>query len=278
MSYTLTGFEGKVAVVTGAGRMRSIGRPIALALAQAGCDLVLTGTGRPVESYPADEREVNWRDIESVADEIRQIGRRALPLVSDVSNLEAVEALVARVVDEFGRVDFLVNNAAAARGGDREPVTELSLDAWQRVMDTNLNGTFYMSRTFAQYMGDQGKGGAIINISSLAAQLLAPDTGAYATTQVAINDLTTIMARELGPKNIRVNVVAPGIIDSGRLDDMPRGQVWDEMINAFIPLGRAGTGEDIAHLVAFLCSEQGAWISGQNIHVDGGHCPTPRSN
>ena len=278
MSYTLTGFAGKVAVVTGAGRMRSIGRPIALALAQAGCDVVLTGTGRPVQSYPADEQEVNWRDIESVADEIRQLGRRALPLVSDVSKPEAVEALVARIVDEFGRVDFLVNNAGAARGGDRVPVTELSLDTWQRVMDVNLNGTFYMSRAFAKCMGEQGEGGAIINISSLAAQLLAPDTSAYATTKVAINGLTTIMARELGPKKIRVNVVAPGIIDTSRLDDVPRGQVWDEMVDAFIPLGRAGTGEDIAHLVAFLCSEQGAWISGQIIYADGGHCPTPRRN
>ena len=265
-------------MVTGAGRMRSIGRPIALALAQAGCDVVLTGTGRPVQSYPADEQEVNWRDIESVADEIRQLGRRALPLVSDVSKPEAVEALVARIVDEFGRVDFLVNNAGAARGGDRVPVTELSLDTWQRVMDVNLNGTFYMSRAFAKCMGEQGEGGAIINISSLAAQLLAPDTSAYATTKVAINGLTTIMARELGPKKIRVNVVAPGIIDTSRLDDVPRGQVWDEMVDAFIPLGRAGTGEDIAHLVAFLCSEQGAWISGQTIYVDGGHCPTPRRN
>jgi 3-oxoacyl-[acyl-carrier protein] reductase/meso-butanediol dehydrogenase/(S,S)-butanediol dehydrogenase/diacetyl reductase len=276
MSYILTGFEGKVAVVTGAGRMRSIGRPIALALAQAGCDVVLTGTGRPAEQYPDDEREVNWRDIESVADEIRQLGRRALPVVSDVSNPQAVDALLARVVEEFGRVDFLVNNAGATRGGDRVPATELSIETWQRVMNTNLNGTFYMSRAFATRMGEQGEGGAIINISSLAAQLLAPDTSAYATTKVAINGLTTIMARELGPKKIRVNVVAPGIVETSRLDDVPRGKVWDDMIAAYISLGRAGTGEDIAHLVAFLCSDQGEWITGQNIYVDGGHLPNPR--
>lgn len=276
MSYTLTGFEGKVAVVTGAGRMRSIGRPIALALAQAGCDVVLTGTGRPREHYPEDEREANWRDIESVAAEIRQLGRRALPVVSDVSDPESVEALLARVVEEFGRVDFLINNAGATRGGDRVPATELSIETWQRVMNTNLNGTFYMSRAFATRMGEQGEGGAIINISSLAAQLLAPDTSAYATTKVAINGLTTIMARELGPKKIRVNVVAPGIVDTSRLDDVPRGKVWDEMIAGYISLGRAGTGEDIAHLVTFLCSDQGEWISGQNIYVDGGHLPTPR--
>jgi 3-oxoacyl-[acyl-carrier protein] reductase/meso-butanediol dehydrogenase/(S,S)-butanediol dehydrogenase/diacetyl reductase len=102
MSYTLTGFEGKVAVVTGAGRMRSIGRPIALALAQAGCDVVLTGTGRAPETYPEDEREAHWRDIESVADEIRQLGRRALPVVSDVSNPESIDALLARTIAEWG--------------------------------------------------------------------------------------------------------------------------------------------------------------------------------
>lgn len=276
MAFTLTGFDGKVAVVTGAGRMRSIGRPIALALAQAGCDVVLTGTGRSPQTYPEDEQQAGWRDIESVADEIRALGRRALPVVTSVADPEAVEALVARVVSEFGRVDFLVNNAGASRGDDRVPVTELALDTWKRVMDTNLNGTFYMSRAFAKRMSDQGEGGAIVNISSLAARLLAPDTAAYATTKVAINGLSTIMAGELGAKKIRVNVVAPGIIDTSRLDDVPRGKMWDDMVAAFIPLGRAGTGEDVANMVTFLCSEQGAWVTGQNIYVDGGHGSTPR--
>ena len=133
-----------------------------------------------------------------------------------------------------------------------------------------------MSRAFARQMSEQGQGGAIISISSLAARLLAPDTAAYAATKIAINGLTTIMAGELGPKNIRVNVVAPGIIDTSRQGDVPRGQVWDDMIAAFIPLGRAGTGEDVANLVTFLCSEQGAWITGQSIYVDGGHGSVPR--
>ena len=276
MAFTLTGFDGKVAVVTGAGRMRSIGRPIALALARAGCDVVLTGTGRAPETYPQDEQDAGWRDIESVADEIRALGRRALPVITSVADPAAVDALVARVVSELGRVDFLVNNAGASRGSDRVPVTELALDTWKRVMDTNLNGTFYMSRAFAQKMSAQGEGGAIVNISSLAARLLAPDSAAYATTKIAINGLTTIMAGELGPKNIRVNVVAPGIIDTSRLDDIPRGKMWDDMIATFIPLGRAGTGEDVANMVTFLCSEQGAWITGQSIYVDGGHGSTPR--
>jgi NAD(P)-dependent dehydrogenase (short-subunit alcohol dehydrogenase family) len=198
MGLTLTGFDNKVAVVTGAGRMRSIGRPIALVLAKAGCDIVLTGTGKSPALYPDAERAAGWRDIESVADEIRALGRRALPLVSDVSSPEAVEALADRVLAELGRVDFLVNNAGSTRGQDRQLMLSLPVVEWQRVIDTR------------------------------------------------------------------------------RLDAMGRGDAWDGLVKAFIPLGRAGTGEDIAHMVAFLCSEQGAWISGQNIYVDGGHTNVPQ--
>ena len=136
MSITLTGLEDKVAIVTGAGRMRSIGRPIAMALARAGCDVVLTGTGRAREHYPEDEQRAGWRDIDSVADDIRALGRRALPIVSDVSKAEAVQALVERVVREFGKVDVLVNNAGATRGTDRVPVLDLAVSEWHRVIDS----------------------------------------------------------------------------------------------------------------------------------------------
>ncbi|HQZ79398.1 MAG TPA: SDR family NAD(P)-dependent oxidoreductase [Steroidobacteraceae bacterium] len=276
MSITLTGLEGKVAIVTGAGRMRSIGRPIAMALARAGCDVVLTGTGRAREHYPEDEQRAGWRDIDSVADDIRALGRRALPIVSDVSKAEAVQALVERVVREFGKVDVLVNNAGATRGTDRVPVLDLAVSEWHRVIDTNLHGTFYMSKACAARMVTQGHGGSIVNISSLAARLLAPETGAYATSKIAVNALSTVMAAELGPKGIRVNAVCPGIIDTSRLDDVGRSELWATLLKTFVPLGRAGTGDDIANMVAFLCSDQGAWITGQHIHVDGGHSFTPR--
>ncbi|HEX7096667.1 MAG TPA: SDR family NAD(P)-dependent oxidoreductase, partial [Acidimicrobiales bacterium] len=149
---TLTGLDGKVAVVTGAGRMRSIGRPIAVELARAGCDVVITGTGRPPERYPDDEKAAGWRDIDSVADEIRALGRRALPVVSDVSDPEAVDALVRRVLDELGRVDIVVNNAGAARGEDRVPVIDLDIAAWHKVINVNLNGTVYMSRALGRVL------------------------------------------------------------------------------------------------------------------------------
>jgi 3-oxoacyl-[acyl-carrier protein] reductase len=276
MSFTLTGFEGKVAVVTGAGRMRSIGRPIALALAHAGCDLVLTGSGKPVDAYPEDERRAGWRDIHSVADEVRALGRRALPLVSDVRDATQVKLLSERVLAEFGRVDFVINNAGSTRGSDRVPATQLPLELWRSVMAVNLDGTFYMSRCFAQRMADAGRGGAIVNISSIAGQRLMPNTAAYGTSKAAIDALTTVLAGELGAKQIRVNAVAPGMIDTSRMDDVPRGKVWDEVVRANIPLQRAGRGEDIAHMVVFLCSEQAAWITGQTFTVDGGHGHAPR--
>ena len=277
MGYELGGFDGKVAVVTGAGRMRSIGRPIALALARAGCDLVLTGSGKPASAYPDDERRAGWRDIESVADEVRALGRRALPLVSDVRDPQAVEALAGHVLAEFGRVDFLVNNAGSTRGSDRVPALDLPLSEWQRVLGTNLDGTFYMSRCFARHMAAAGRGGAIVNISSIAGRNRTPNTAAYATSKAAIDALSTVLAGELGPKGIRVNAVAPGMIDTSRMDDVPRGEVWDRGVKAQIPRGRAGTGEDIAHMVVFLCSEQAAWITGQTFYVDGGHGHAPRA-
>lgn len=275
MSLALTGFDGKVAVVTGAGRMRSIGRPIALTLARAGCDIVLTGTGKSPELYPEDERAAGWRDIESVADEIRALGRRALPLVSDVADPEAVTALASRVIADMGRIDFLVNNAGSTRGQDRQPVATLPAAEWRRVIDTNLNGSFYMCQAFARRMIESKRGGAIINISTLGARLLAAGTAAYASSKLAINGLTTILSGELGQHGIRVNGVCPGLIDTSRLDDMRLSPVWDSLIKSFIPLGRAGTGDDIAYMVAFLCSDQGAWISGQNIYVDGGYTSVP---
>jgi NAD(P)-dependent dehydrogenase (short-subunit alcohol dehydrogenase family) len=270
---TLTGLDGKVAVVTGAGRMRSIGRPIAVELARAGCDVVLTGTGRPPDRYPDDEQAVGWRDIESVADEVRALDRRALPVVSDVSDPHAVEALAARVVEELGRVDIVVNNAGAARGDDRVPVVDLAIDDWRKVIDVNLNGTFYMSRAFGRRLVEQGDGGSIVNISSIAGKLMAANTAAYSASKAAIHALTCAMAGELGRDRVRVNVICPGIIDTFRMDDIPRGEPWDALVARQVPLGRAGMGEDIAWMTVFLCSDQGAWITGQLYTVDGGTVP-----
>jgi len=266
----LTGLDGKVAVVTGAGRMRSIGRPIAVELARAGCDVVITGTGRSPDRYPDDEKAAGWRDVESVADEVRACGRRALPVVSDVSDPAAVDALVEQVMAELGRVDIVINNAGAARGADRVPVVDLDVALWRTVIDVNLNGTFYMSRAFGRRLVDQGWGGSIVNISSVAGKIMGPSTAAYSASKAGIHALTCSMASELGRSNVRVNAVCPGIVDTFRMDDIPRGERWEAMVKRSVPLGRAGSGEDIAWMVVYLCSDQGSWITGQLYTVDGG--------
>ena len=265
MTAQLTGFDGKVAVVTGAGRMRSIGRTVAVRLAAAGCDVVITGTGRPPERYPDEEQAAGWRDIESVADEIRQLGRRAVPMVSDVSDEDSVAALAEQVMDEFGRVDIIVNNAGSPRGEDRCAILDLDPGVWRDVIDVNLTGTFLMCRAFGRLLVAGGRGGSIVNISSIAGKRLSPFAGAYAASKVAIHALTACMAQEVGPCNVRVNAICPGFVDTSRLGSVD----WQPVLKQ-IPLRRAGQGKDIADAVLFLCSDEAAWVTGQAWNVDGG--------
>jgi 3-oxoacyl-[acyl-carrier protein] reductase len=269
----LTGLDDKVAVVTGAGRMRSIGRPIAVELARAGCHVAITGSGRPPARYPDDEKRAGWRDIDSVAEEVTALGRRALPVVSDVSDPAAVDKLVEQVLATFGRVDIIVNNAGAARGPDRVPVIDLEVGEWRKVIDTNLNGTFYMSRAFGRVLAEREEGGSIVNISSIGGKMMAGNTAAYAASKAGIHALTCAMSSELGRKAIRVNAICPGIIDTYRMDDVPRGKDWNDLVDRMVPLGRAGSGDDIAWMVVYLCSDQGSWITGQLYSVDGGTVP-----
>ncbi len=269
MTYELTGLDDHVAIVTGAGRMRSIGRPIAVELARAGCDVVITGTGRDPERFPDEEKAAGWHDIASVAEEIEALGRQALPLVSDISDEAAVDELVATTLERFGRIDVVVNNAGAARGPDRLPVTELDPAVWRHVLDVNLNGTFHLSRAAARHWLAVDKVGSIVNISSVGGKIGGANTAAYSASKAAIHALTSAMAQELGPDGIRVNTICPGIVDTSRLDDIDRGADWDRMMR-IIPLRRAGTGEDIAQMVVYLCSDQGSWITGQAYNVDGG--------
>jgi|RhiMetdeSRZDD1v2_1073273.scaffolds.fasta_scaffold794568_2 3-oxoacyl-[acyl-carrier protein] reductase len=270
MAYTLSGLDNKVAVVTGAGRMRSIGRPIAVALARAGCDIVLTGTGRSPDRYPDDEKAAGWRDIDSVADEVRAEGRQAIAVVSNVADLDAVENLANQTLSQFGRVDIVVNNAGAARGEDRKPVIDLDPDLWRTVIDVNLTGSFLMSKVFGRHLVESGNGGSIVNISSIAGKKLSPSTAAYAASKAGLQALTACMAQEVAPAGVRVNAVCPGVIDTSRMDDLGRGEVWEEVIRTLVPMGRAGTGEDIAHIVVYLCSDEGSWVTGQAWNVDGG--------
>ena len=134
----------------------------------------------------------------------------------------------------------------------------------------NLTGSFLMSKVFGRLLVDGGRGGSIVNISSIAGKALNPTTSAYAASKAGLQALTACMSGEVGKYGVRVNAICPGVIDTSRMDDLGRGEVWDQLVSTRIPMGRAGTGEDIAYTVVYLCSDQGAWVTGQSWNVDGG--------
>lgn len=260
--------DGKVAIVTGAGRLRGIGRAAAVELARMGADVVVTGTGRSPDRYPDDEKAVGWRDVESTADQIREQGTRALTLTVDVSSADDVQMMIDRTVEEFGRLDVLINNAAFARGPDRVPILDLPQDIFQRVVDIKITGTYLCTKAAIPHMIDAG-GGKIVNISSTAGKRGSANTLAYNASNFALVGMTQSMARELGQYGINVNCVCPGAVDTHRMDDIDRETRWVEMANT-TPIGRNGTDDEVGDFVAYLCSNAASWIHGQSININGG--------
>jgi len=261
--------DGKVAIVTGAGRLRGIGRATAVALARLGADIVVTGTGRNPETFPPDEKAADWKDVESTAEQVRVEGRRALTLTVDVTSGDQVQMMVDRTVLEFGRVDILINNAAFRRGEDRVPIVELAPELFQRVLDIKVTGTYLCTKAFAEVLIGQGEGGKIVNVSSTAGKRGSPNTLAYNAANFAVVGMTQSMAKELGPYGINVNCVCPGAVDTHRMDDIDRGEQWDQMA-ANTPIGRNGTDEEVGGIMAYLCTKAASWIHGQSINVNGG--------
>ncbi len=158
--------DGKVAIITGAGRLRGMGRATAVQLAGLGADILVTGTDRDPATFPPDEREIGWRDIESTAELVREKGRRAVTLVSDVTNREDVQEMVDLAMKEYGRIDILINNAAYPIGQDRVPLLELDPDTFQRVIDIKVTGGYLCTKAVVKVMVEQGQGGKIVNLSS----------------------------------------------------------------------------------------------------------------
>lgn len=260
--------EGKVAIVTGAGRLRGIGRATALVLAEMGADVVITGTGRDPSTFPDDEKEAGWRDIDSVAVEITAIGTRALPLVVDVSDATQVRTMVDRTVSEFGRLDIIVNNAAAPYGEDRKPLLEIDPQVFRRVIDIKVGGTFLCSRAAAAQMVKQGEGGRIINLSSIAGKRGMANTSAYNAANFAVDGFTQAIAKELAVHGITANCVCPGLIGTSRMDRMARA-AWDARVAAN-PMGRVGRDSEVAEVIGFLASPRASYINGEAINVNGG--------
>lgn len=241
--------KGKVALVTGASR--GIGRAIAIALAEAGADVAVNYSGNEVKA-------------QEVVAEIELLGRKAIAIRANVASGEQVEQMVSQVLDTFGKLDILVNNAGITRDN---LLMRMKEEDWDQVLDTNLKGVFHCTKAVTRPMMKQ-RSGRIINISSVVGVMGNAGQANYAAAKAGVIGLTKSTARELASRGITVNAIAPGFIETDMTDVLGEN-VRAELMKA-IPLARLGKPKDIAKAVRFLASEDGEYITGQVIHVDGG--------
>jgi NAD(P)-dependent dehydrogenase (short-subunit alcohol dehydrogenase family) len=248
--------DGKTALITGASR--NIGRAIALAFAAEGANLVLN-------------TRVNREELEAVAAECRKTGVRAVPVLADIADAAAVEAMVARGLAELGAIDVLVSNAAIR---PHQAVTETSLEDWHRVLAVNLHSAFYLARAVVPAMKERRRG-SIIAIGGQSSLTGRPNTAAVTAAKTGLLGFVRALAAELGPFGIRANMVVPGFIDTERryaewypeFRQAPPGA--PEQLKQ-IPLGRLGRPEDIADACVFLASDASAYVTGDAMRVMGG--------
>lgn len=244
----LFSLQGQVAIVTGAGK--GIGRACALALAQAGADVALAAR--------------TLADLEGVASDIHALGRRAICVPTDVADEAALDTLVARTVAEFGKLTLLVNNAGGA--GPNDP-RKMSAAAFSQVLAWNVTPAFLLIQKTAPAMRAAG-GGAVVNISSVAARYAQKHFSAYGAAKAALNQMTRNLAQDFAP-HVRINAIEPGTIETAALAPFLTAERRQRLV-ATTPMGRLGQPEDIAAAVLFLCSPAAGWITGKVLGVDGG--------
>ena len=279
----MPGLEGKVALVTGAGGMRGVGRATVMKLAGLGADIALSDVHREVEDLPPAEVRNEWGGIDTVSGEIEALDRRSLPVYCDLSDASQIERMVEQVMGHYGRIDILVNNARAIIGRDKVPVTELEQEVWDHFMAINTTAVFLCTKLVARHMIAGGNGGRIVNIASNASKQASAAGAAYSASKFAVLGLTQASALDLAPYNITVNAVCPGPINTDRMSYWERDQAQEQGITQeefrsqvvrssaeSTPLGRIAEPQDVANMVAFLSSDEASFVTGQAYNVNGG--------
>ena len=279
----MPGLEGKVALITGAGGMRGVGRATALKLARQGVDLALTDVQRETSDLPPGEVRTGWRGLDSVAEEVGELGSRCFTVFCDLGNGDQLEEMVDQVVAHYGHIDVLVNNARAIIGRDRVPVTDLDKEVWDHFLAINTTAVFLATKLVGQQMVNQGTGGRIINIASNAGKQASAMGAAYSASKFAVLGLTQASALDLAQYGITVNAVCPGPINTDRMSYWERDQAREQEVTQEefrrqivessaqrSPLGRIAEAEDIANMVAFLASDDASFVTGQAYNVNGG--------
>jgi 2-deoxy-D-gluconate 3-dehydrogenase len=241
---------GKVAILVGAGR--GIGRTLALGLANAGADMVVSS------------RTVS--ELDSLADELRGMGRRALVQPADVTKLSDIHALKDATLAEFGRIDILVNNAGM---NIHEPALEVTEDTWDRIIDTNLKGVFFCSQIIGRVMVDQ-RNGKIVNVCSTFGLVGNEKQAAYCSSKGGVTQLTKVLAIEWAPSNVNVNAIAPTATHTPMTNKLFADPEWRKKVLRKIPAGRFCKPEDLVGAVIYLASEASNMVTGITLPVDGG--------
>ena len=246
--------KNKIALVTGA--RQGMGKSHAIALAKQGAKVVIT--------------DINQADCQKVVDEIKDFGGEGIALKLDVSNKSEVDLVVAEIVKKFGQLNILVNNAGIAQF---KPFLELSEEDWDKTIDINLKGEFLCAQAAAKLMKGQKEGGVIINIASVAMGqqgIGMPNIAHYCASKGGVAAMTEALAAELAPFNIRVNAIAPGMLETPMIDVVKSDPKMMGAMLQRVPLKRVGRPEEVSELVVFLASDSSSYMTGAVVVIDGG--------